>query len=320
MRQKDRRAVEIVGHGRGIGAHEFFQLRRMLRADPAADLEPAGLETHGQAIFRLQAVRPARRAAARRPRRPWRASRHGAGKAAPRLPRPSAAGPRAASWPSWRRRVLHGAKFPARSSARREKPDFRLRSACRRCAARRDWECRRHRPQRPRPPSWRSWAKKNCGALSAMFLPVRASRAFMPRVSFPEDTRMKAMRSRWFGSMFAWILNTKPVILASRGSTLRVEPPHRLRRRREFGQGVDQILHAEFFQRRAEKHRRQMAFEKGRDIERLLRLTRQLDLLNRRESASAAEEISAIFGSSGPETLIGSASSSSRRTTLARRS
>ena len=44
--------------------------------------------------------------------------------------------------------------------------------------------------------SARSCAKKNCGALSAMGLPVRTSFAFMPRVKRPEDTRMKAMRSR----------------------------------------------------------------------------------------------------------------------------
>ena len=32
---------------------------------------------------------------------------------------------------------------------------------------------------------------------------------------------MKAMRSRWFGSMFAWILKTKPVILGSSAFTRR---------------------------------------------------------------------------------------------------
>ena len=32
------------------------------------------------------------------------------------------------------------------------------------------------------------------------------------------------MRSRCFGSMFAWILNTKPVNGASAGSTMRVPP------------------------------------------------------------------------------------------------
>ena len=68
----------------------------------------------------------------------------------------------------------------------------------------------------------RSCAKKNCGAESEIGLPVRTSRAFMPRLSLPEQTRMKAMRSRWFGSMFAWILNTKPVMRGSVGSTRRL--------------------------------------------------------------------------------------------------
>ena len=44
----------------------------------------------------------------------------------------------------------------------------------------------------------------------------------MPRASRPEHTRMKAMRSRWLGSMFAWILNTTPVIAGSVASTVRV--------------------------------------------------------------------------------------------------
>ncbi len=69
--------------------------------------------------------------------------------------------------------------------------------------------------------SWRSCAKKNCGEFSATILPVRTSLAFMPRDSLPEHTRMKAMRSRWLRSMFAWILKTKPVIFASCASTVR---------------------------------------------------------------------------------------------------
>jgi hypothetical protein len=63
-------------------------------------------------------------------------------------------------------------------------------------------------------------------------------------LSWPEQTRMKAMRSRWLGSMFAWILKTKPVIF---GSSPRRCAPRRpaARRRREFGQRVDQVAHAE---------------------------------------------------------------------------
>ena len=37
---------------------------------------------------------------------------------------------------------------------------------------------------------------------------------------------MNAMRSRCFGSMFAWILNTKPVSFSSVGSTTRVVVAH----------------------------------------------------------------------------------------------
>ena len=69
--------------------------------------------------------------------------------------------------------------------------------------------------------SARSWAKKNCGLDSDMFLPVRTSFAFMPRVSLPEHSRANAMRSRWFGSMLAWILKTKALIRGSAACTLR---------------------------------------------------------------------------------------------------
>ncbi|MOA07790.1 hypothetical protein D3C78_1275100 [compost metagenome] len=52
-------------------------------------------------------------------------------------------------------------------------------------------------------------------------LPVRTWRIFMPFSYLPEQMRMKAIRSRCFGSMFAWILNTKPVNFSSTGSTVR---------------------------------------------------------------------------------------------------
>ena len=44
----------------------------------------------------------------------------------------------------------------------------------------------------------------------------------MPRSSLPEQTRAKAMRSRWFGSMLAWILKTKAVIFSSVACTVRI--------------------------------------------------------------------------------------------------
>ena len=70
--------------------------------------------------------------------------------------------------------------------------------------------------------SERSCAKKNCGVCSAITFPVRTCFAFMPRVRRPEQTRMNAMRSRWLGSMFAWILKMIPVISGSVATTVRV--------------------------------------------------------------------------------------------------
>ena len=52
-------------------------------------------------------------------------------------------------------------------------------------------------------------------------LPVRTWCSFMPRLKWPEQRRTNAMRSRCFGSMFAWILKTKPVTLSSVGATSR---------------------------------------------------------------------------------------------------
>ena len=51
--------------------------------------------------------------------------------------------------------------------------------------------------------------------------PRRKCLTFMPRSKRPEHTRKKAMRSRWAGSMFAWILKTKPVNGCSDGATER---------------------------------------------------------------------------------------------------
>ena len=88
-----------------------------------------------------------------------------------------------------------------------------------------------------------------------MFLPVRASLAFMPRVSLPEHTRMKAMRSRWLGSIFAWILKTKPVIFGSFASTTALVGFLRARARRIFGHRVDEIAHAESCAKRCRRRR-----------------------------------------------------------------
>ena len=53
-------------------------------------------------------------------------------------------------------------------------------------------------------------------------MPVRTCLTFMPRVSLPEHSRANAMRSRWFGSMLAWILNTKADMFVSSASTMRL--------------------------------------------------------------------------------------------------
>ena len=43
----------------------------------------------------------------------------------------------------------------------------------------------------------------------------------MLRLNVPEQTFTKAIRSRWFGSMLACILKTKPVNFSSSGDTIR---------------------------------------------------------------------------------------------------
>src|SRR5215468_10421619 len=121
----------------------------------------------------------------------------------------------------------------------------------------------------------RSWAKKNCGVRMPIGLPVRTSLAFMPRVSLPEQTRRKAMRSRWFGSMFAWILKTKPVMAVSSGATTRPSAW------RGCGQRVDQVAHAEVAQRAAKQDRRQVPLAERREIERPAGALGELDLLGR---------------------------------------
>src|SRR5690606_11614114 len=68
----------------------------------------------------------------------------------------------------------------------------------------------------------RDWSSDVCSSdLILMSLPMRTWRIFMPCSYLPEHTRMKAMRSRCLGSMFAWILNTKPLKAGSVGSTSR---------------------------------------------------------------------------------------------------
>ena len=70
--------------------------------------------------------------------------------------------------------------------------------------------------------SSRSRARKSTGLWIDIVLPERTWSSFMPRSKRPEQRRTKAMRSRCLGSMFAWILNTKPETFSSCGSTVRV--------------------------------------------------------------------------------------------------
>src|SRR3977135_2527588 len=72
----------------------------------------------------------------------------------------------------------------------------------------------------------------------------------------PEQMRTNATRSRWRGSMFAWILNTNPVTRSSVGFTI----PESLSRGCGGGWGelderLQERLEAEVRQRAAEKHR-----------------------------------------------------------------
>ena len=66
-------------------------------------------------------------------------------------------------------------------------------------------------------PSSRSAAKKKIGFWMAKVLPVRTWLSFMPRLNLPEQMRKNATRSRWFGSMLACTLNTKPATFGSDG-------------------------------------------------------------------------------------------------------
>src|SRR5574343_483547 len=68
----------------------------------------------------------------------------------------------------------------------------------------------------------RSRAMKVMALLIDSILPPATCLTFMPRSKRPEQTRRKAIRSRCFGSMLAWILNTKPENFGSFGCTWRV--------------------------------------------------------------------------------------------------
>ena len=103
--------------------------------------------------------------------------------------------------------------------------------------------------------------------------------SFMPRSKRPEQTRRKAIRSRCAGSMLAWILNTKPENFGSSGCDACASAS-----RRGSGAGdssttrVEQLLHAEVVDRRAEEHRRLLAGQVGVQVEGVRRAAHQFDL------------------------------------------
>ena len=134
-------------------------------------------------------------------------------------------------------------------------------------------------------------------------LPVRTSFAFMPRVSRPEQTRMKAMRSRWFGSMLAWILNTKPVIVGSRRPRPGAcRPPAPRGGGAKSASASSRSRTPKLLQRRAEEHRRQMAFAEGLEVERPAGLLRRARSPRARPRARAPAAAPRRAGSSGPLT------------------
>ena len=82
--------------------------------------------------------------------------------------------------------------------------------------------------------SSRSFAWNTIALWTLWTLPVRGTVSRMPRVKWPDASRTNAMRSRCFGSMFAWILNTKPDDLRLGRRDRALARRLRARRRREL--------------------------------------------------------------------------------------
>ena len=128
---------------------------------------------------------------------------------------------------------------------------------------------------------------------------------------------MKAMRSRWFGSMFAWILKTKPVIFGSVGSTVRLSASWPRGGGAKRGERVDQVAHAEIAQSRAEEHRREMALAERVEIEALQPALGELDLLPPRIGLAVLgeEAIEQRITRTPPTVSVPASSSASKRRT-----
>ena len=109
-------------------------------------------------------------------------------------------------------------------------------------------------------------------------LPERTTFSRMPRSKWPDATRTNAIRSRCAGSMLAWILKTTPDELRLVGRDLALDRGARARRRRQVDERVEHLADAEVVDRRAEEHRRLLAGEELRAVERRRRVGQQLDL------------------------------------------
>ncbi len=102
--------------------------------------------------------------------------------------------------------------------------------------------------------------------------------------TLPEQTRMKAIRSRCRGSMLAWILKMKPENLSLSTGTSRGLPPAtraaRLRRDRVLEESVEQELDPEIVDRAAEVDGRLLAGAHGREVEGVARAVEHRELLD----------------------------------------
>ena len=89
----------------------------------------------------------------------------------------------------------------------------------------------------------------------------------MSRSNLPEQTRMKAMRSRCLGSMLAWILKMKPLNSGKSGEISVPAMTRGLGRGRMFQKAVEQELHTEIVAGAAEEDGRALAGEDGGIVE-----------------------------------------------------
>ena len=242
-REQHRDLGAIKGKDAPIGGSEALEFGRVVGADPARRLDSRRLSKRDRhAVFVLDAGRPARRAAAGRRRRRSSRSRSSGGRPGSRPPRRGRSAPWRAAWPSSRRprrtrRMISGAKFGMPVTSDRLAFGQRVADAQRAVVGDAD-DVAGHRlvgesrgPGRRRTSGWRRSARGR----------RRTLRSFMPRLNVPEHSRTKAMRSRWFGSMLAWTLNTKPVTASVGRHRSAGLGRLRARRRRPVGDRVEQL-------------------------------------------------------------------------------